>query len=98
MAHYCFHSSYFIIFINFYFCIALLVYFFHIHFHIITKQMMFLSPYQQEALLERLGKNAVAFSIDINTLAPPSVQLLPAKRYSGAPIGTSYDIRIFTGE
>uniref|UniRef100_A0A336MCB4 CSON013564 protein n=1 Tax=Culicoides sonorensis TaxID=179676 RepID=A0A336MCB4_CULSO len=50
----------------------------------------------QEALLERLGKNAVAFSIDINTLAPPSVQLLPAKRYTGAPIGTSYDIRIFT--
>lgn len=57
-----------------------------------------MSPYLQEALLERLGKNAVAFSIDINTLAPPSVQLLPAKRYSGAPIGTSYDIRIFTGE
>lgn len=48
--------------------------------------------------MERLGKNAVAFSIDINTLAPPSVQLLPAKRYTGAPIGTSYDIRIFTGK
>lgn len=70
----------------------------YIYIYLYYKKMMFLSPYQQEALLERLGKNAVAFSIDINTLAPPSVQLLPAKRYSGAPIGTSYDIRIFTGE
>ncbi|XP_063708935.1 phosrestin-2 [Culicoides brevitarsis] len=50
----------------------------------------------QDALLERLGKNAIGFSIEINTVAPPSVQLLPAKRYLGAPIGTSYDIRIFT--
>lgn len=62
------------------------------------EKIVSMSPYLQEALLERLGKNAVAFSIDVNTLAPPSVQLLPAKRYSGAPIGTSYDIRIFTGE
>ncbi|XP_053680707.1 uncharacterized protein LOC128731601 [Anopheles nili] len=52
----------------------------------------------QEALLERLGKNAIPFSLEIGTLAPPSVQLLPAKRYTGAPIGTSYDIRVYTAE
>uniref|UniRef100_A0A182M5K4 Arrestin-like N-terminal domain-containing protein n=1 Tax=Anopheles culicifacies TaxID=139723 RepID=A0A182M5K4_9DIPT len=50
----------------------------------------------QEALLERLGKNAVPFALEIGTLAPPSVQLLPAKRYTGAPIGTSYDVRVYT--
>uniref|UniRef100_A0A182YHG9 Arrestin-like N-terminal domain-containing protein n=1 Tax=Anopheles stephensi TaxID=30069 RepID=A0A182YHG9_ANOST len=52
----------------------------------------------QEALLERLGKNAVPFALEIGTLAPPSVQLLPAKRYTGAPIGTSYDVRVYTGK
>ncbi|XP_050071887.1 uncharacterized protein LOC126559757 [Anopheles maculipalpis] len=52
----------------------------------------------QEALLERLGKNAVPFALEIGTLAPPSVQLLPAKRYTGAPIGTSYDVRVYTAE
>uniref|UniRef100_A0A182QLY4 Arrestin C-terminal-like domain-containing protein n=1 Tax=Anopheles farauti TaxID=69004 RepID=A0A182QLY4_9DIPT len=50
----------------------------------------------QEALLERLGKNAIPFALEIGTLAPPSVQLLPAKRYTGAPIGTSYDVRVYT--
>ncbi|KFB34957.1 hypothetical protein ZHAS_00000731 [Anopheles sinensis] len=52
----------------------------------------------QEALLERLGKNAIPFALEIGTLAPPSVQLLPAKRYTGAPIGTSYDVRVYTGK
>uniref|UniRef100_A0A8D8BM87 Beta-arrestin-1 n=1 Tax=Culex pipiens TaxID=7175 RepID=A0A8D8BM87_CULPI len=52
----------------------------------------------QEALLDRLGKNAVPFALEIGTLAPPSVQLLPAKRYTGAPIGTSYDVRVYTAE
>ncbi|XP_058822478.1 uncharacterized protein LOC131684026 [Topomyia yanbarensis] len=52
----------------------------------------------QEALLDRLGKNAVPFSLEIGTVAPPSVQLLPAKRYTGAPIGTSYDVRVYTAE
>lgn len=52
----------------------------------------------QEALLDRLGKNAVPFALEIGTLAPPSVQLLPAKRYTGAPIGTSYDVRVYTGK
>ncbi|XP_058117939.1 uncharacterized protein LOC131284947 [Anopheles ziemanni] len=52
----------------------------------------------QEALLERLGKNAIPFALEIGTLAPPSVQLLPAKRYTGAPIGTSYDVRVYTAE
>uniref|UniRef100_A0A1B0CBA9 Putative arrestin n=1 Tax=Lutzomyia longipalpis TaxID=7200 RepID=A0A1B0CBA9_LUTLO len=35
------------------------------------------------------------FSIQIGTVAPPSVQLIPAKHYNGAPIGTSYDIRAY---
>lgn len=35
--------------------------------------------------------------IEIGSITPPSVQLLPAKRYTGAPIGTSYDIRVYTG-
>ncbi|XP_058448500.1 arrestin homolog [Malaya genurostris] len=52
----------------------------------------------QEALLDRLGKNAVPFTLEIGTVAPPSVQLLPAKRYTGAPIGTSYDVRVYTAE
>lgn len=56
-----------------------------------------LSPLQ-EALLERLGVGAHAFSIEVGVVAPPSVQLIPAKQYSGAPIGTSYDIRAFIAD
>lgn len=48
--------------------------------------------------MDRLGKNAFAFSINVGHITPPSVQLLPAKRYTGAPIGTSYDVRVYTGE
>jgi len=36
--------------------------------------------------------------MEITPLAPPSVQLVPAKEYSGAPIGTSYDIRAYVGK
>ncbi|XP_015379651.1 PREDICTED: arrestin homolog [Diuraphis noxia] len=52
----------------------------------------------QEMLIQRLGSNAHAFSMEITHLAPPSVQLVPAKEYSGAPIGTSYDIRVYIAE
>lgn len=52
----------------------------------------------QEALLKRLGPNAYPFSMEITPLAPPSVQLVPAKEYSGAPIGTSYDVRAYVGK
>lgn len=38
------------------------------------------------------------FSVEINPQAPPSVQLVPAKRYYGAPIGTSYDVRCYVGQ
>lgn len=51
----------------------------------------------KEALIERLGQNSIPFMIEIGAITPPSVQLLPAKRYTGAPIGTSYDIRVYTG-
>lgn len=56
-----------------------------------------LSPLQ-EALLDRLGVGAHAFSIEVGVVAPPSVQLIPAKQYSGAPIGTSYDIRAYIAD
>lgn len=56
-----------------------------------------LSPLQ-EALLERLGVGAHAFSMELGIVAPPSVQLIPAKQYSGAPIGTSYDIRAYIAD
>ncbi|XP_054270968.1 arrestin homolog isoform X2 [Macrosteles quadrilineatus] len=52
----------------------------------------------QEALLRRLGPNAHAFTMEVNRLAPPSVQLVPAKEYSGAPIGTSYDVRAYVAD
>ncbi|KAG8264070.1 hypothetical protein J6590_019414 [Homalodisca vitripennis] len=52
----------------------------------------------QEALMRRLGPNAHAFTMEVTRLAPPSVQLVPAKEYSGAPIGTSYDVRAYAAE
>lgn len=48
--------------------------------------------------MKRLGPNAYPFCMEITPLAPPSVQLVPAKEYNGAPIGTSYDIRAYVGE
>ncbi|KAK2586346.1 hypothetical protein KPH14_010638 [Odynerus spinipes] len=52
----------------------------------------------QEALVKRLGSNAHAFTMEITPLAPPSVQLVPAKEYTGAPIGTSYDVRAYVAD
>ncbi|XP_076755429.1 arrestin homolog isoform X1 [Xylocopa sonorina] len=52
----------------------------------------------QEALVKRLGPNAHAFTMEITPLAPPSVQLVPAKKYNGAPIGTSYDVRAYVAD
>ncbi|XP_066246741.1 arrestin homolog [Euwallacea similis] len=52
----------------------------------------------QEALLKRLGSNAYPFTMEVTPLAPPSVQLVPAKEYNGAPIGTSYDVRAYVAE
>lgn len=46
-------------------------------------------------MIERLGFNAIPFTIVIDKEIPASVQLLPAKRYSGSPIGTSYDVRVY---
>lgn len=36
--------------------------------------------------------------MEVGQNAPPSVQLVPAKRYYGAPIGTSYDIRCYVAD
>ncbi|XP_066595151.1 arrestin homolog isoform X2 [Prorops nasuta] len=52
----------------------------------------------QEALVKRLGSCARAFTMKITSSAPPSVILVPAKEYNGAPIGTSYDVRAFIAE
>ncbi|XP_033321789.2 phosrestin-2 isoform X1 [Megalopta genalis] len=52
----------------------------------------------QEAIVRKLGPNAHAFTMVITPLAPPSVQLVPAKEYNGAPIGSSYDVRIYVAE
>ncbi|XP_076259254.1 phosrestin-2 isoform X2 [Rhynchophorus ferrugineus] len=60
-------------------------------------QPIFTTPLQ-DALLKRLGSNAYPFTMEITPLAPPSVQLVPAKEYSGAPIGTSYDVRAYVAE
>ncbi|XP_031769898.2 arrestin homolog isoform X2 [Galleria mellonella] len=49
----------------------------------------------QDALIKRLGANTYPFQLELTPLAPPSVQLVPAKQYNGAPIGTSYDVRAF---
>nr|CAD7437808.1 unnamed protein product [Timema bartmani] len=50
---------------------------------------------RKDALMKRLGPNAHPFTMEMTPLAPPSVQLVPAKEYSGAPIGTSYDVRAY---
>ncbi|KAG7303917.1 hypothetical protein JYU34_010830 [Plutella xylostella] len=52
----------------------------------------------QDALIKRLGSNAYPFHLELTPLAPPSVQLVPAKQYHGAPIGTSYDVRAYIAE
>ncbi|CAK1599437.1 unnamed protein product [Parnassius mnemosyne] len=52
----------------------------------------------QDALIKRLGSHAFPFHLEITPLAPPSVQLVPAKQYHGAPIGTSYDVRAYIAE
>ncbi|XP_060526182.1 phosrestin-2-like isoform X2 [Cylas formicarius] len=52
----------------------------------------------QDALIRRLGPNSYPFTMEITPLAPPSVQLVPAKEYNGAPIGTSYDVRAYLDE
>ncbi|XP_020717337.1 uncharacterized protein LOC101460042 [Ceratitis capitata] len=56
-----------------------------------------LSPLQ-EALVKRLGDGAHPFTLTLTPQAPPSVQLVPAKRYHGSPIGTSYDVRCFIAD
>lgn len=63
-----------------------------------SKFWMFFFLCAQQALIDRLGKTAYPFTLEVANLAPPSVQLVPAKRYTGAPIGTSYDIRVHLGK
>uniref|UniRef100_A0A1A9W1Y5 Arrestin C-terminal-like domain-containing protein n=1 Tax=Glossina brevipalpis TaxID=37001 RepID=A0A1A9W1Y5_9MUSC len=52
----------------------------------------------QDALMKRLGEGAHPFTLSLTSQAPPSVQLVPAKCYYGAPIGTSYDVRCFIAD
>ncbi|CAF4836673.1 unnamed protein product [Pieris macdunnoughi] len=49
----------------------------------------------QEALIKRLGDYAFPFHLELTHLAPPSIQLVPAKQYHGPPMGTSYEVRAY---
>lgn len=69
----------------------------HILIHKSSLKIQLFVLFSKEMLIQRLGSNAHAFSMEITHLAPPSVQLVPAKEYNGAPIGTSYDIRVYIG-
>ncbi|XP_018300462.1 arrestin homolog isoform X2 [Mycetomoellerius zeteki] len=73
-------------------CLAQLYPFYVGAHHLETKSLL------QEALIKRLGPNAHAFTIEIPSIAPPSVQLVPAKEYNGPPIGNSYDVRVYVAE
>lgn len=48
--------------------------------------------------MRKEGPTAHAFSLEIPSVAPPSVHLHPAKEYNGAPIGTSYLVTIYAGK
>ena len=48
--------------------------------------------------MRRLGERCVAFHLTVPAEAPPSVTLLPGRRYAGAPIGVNYHLRVFKGE
>ena len=52
----------------------------------------------QEVLMRRMGNTAHVVNLKLNPPVPPSVRLLPAKQYTGAAIGISYDLRIFIGK
>lgn len=65
----------------------------HLHSRVLNYIIFF-----QDALLKRLGDGAHPFTMEVGQNAPPSVQLVPAKRYYGAPIGTSYDIRCYVAD
>ncbi len=43
------------------------------------------------------GFLAVPFALDMGISAPPSVRLMPSRPYSGAPIGTAYEVQLFVG-
>jgi len=52
----------------------------------------------QEVLMRRMGNTAHVVNLKLNPPVPPSVRLLPAKQYTGAAIGISYDLRIFIAD
>ncbi|XP_044595353.1 phosrestin-2-like isoform X1 [Cotesia glomerata] len=52
----------------------------------------------QDLIIRKEGPTAHAFSLEIPSVAPPSVHLHPAKEYNGAPIGTSYLVTIYAAE
>ncbi|XP_058800008.1 LOW QUALITY PROTEIN: phosrestin-2-like [Phymastichus coffea] len=52
----------------------------------------------QDVLMKKFHPHAYPFTMPVAPMATPSVQLVPAKEYNGAPIGTSYDINVYTAE
>ena len=43
------------------------------------------------------GFVAIPFAVDMGRTIPPSVRLLPCRPYTGAPIGTTYEVQLFAG-
>ncbi|XP_037079563.1 arrestin, lateral eye-like [Pollicipes pollicipes] len=54
----------------------------------------------QETIERHLSACGVAhaFQFQVSSCAPPSVSLYPAKSYTGAPLGTSYEVHFFAGK
>ena len=50
-----------------------------------------------KVLANAQGFIAIPFVVNIGTSAPPSVRLIPCRPYAGAPIGTTYEVQLFTG-
>ena len=51
-----------------------------------------------KVLANAQGFIAIPFVVNIGSSAPPSVRLIPCRPYSGAPIGTGYEVQLFTGK
>ncbi|XP_018493857.1 phosrestin-2-like [Galendromus occidentalis] len=49
-------------------------------------------------LMRKLGAEAFPFTLRVTPKAPPSVRLHPARPYVGAPLGVSYDLRVFMAD
>ena len=63
----------------------------------VTYISLYMYVYFLKVLANAQGFIAIPFVVNIGTSAPPSVRLIPCRPYSGAPIGTTYEVQLFTG-